>query len=175
MIESCKGNEGVTPMANKTSFTPDEWKLLMEGVTMAGIAVTAAEPSGIWGTLKESFSSAHAMVSGKSGQSELVKALVTDFETSDGRGIAREGLKEQLKNVKIGDVKAKSVDTLRQVGALLDAKAPDEAAAVKTWLMGISQSVAEASSEGGFLGIGGVKVSDAEKATLGEIKSALRI
>jgi hypothetical protein len=33
--------------------------------------------------------------------------------------------------------------------------------------------VAEASAEGGFLGIGGVQVSDAEKATLGDISKAL--
>jgi hypothetical protein len=33
--------------------------------------------------------------------------------------------------------------------------------------------VAEASSEGGFLGIGGVQVSDAEKATFGDIAKAL--
>jgi len=40
-------------------------------------------------------------------------------------------------------------------------------------LSSISQKVAEASSEGGFLGIGGVQVSDAEKATLGDIAKAL--
>jgi hypothetical protein len=33
--------------------------------------------------------------------------------------------------------------------------------------------VAEASTEGGFLGFGGVKVSDAEKATLADIAKAL--
>jgi hypothetical protein len=33
--------------------------------------------------------------------------------------------------------------------------------------------VAEAASEGGFLGIGGVQVSEAEKATLAEISNAL--
>jgi hypothetical protein len=33
--------------------------------------------------------------------------------------------------------------------------------------------VAEASAEGGFLGIGGVQVSEAEKATLGDISKAL--
>jgi hypothetical protein len=37
----------------------------------------------------------------------------------------------------------------------------------------ISQNVAEASSEGGFLDIGGVQVSDAEKATLADISKAL--
>jgi hypothetical protein len=46
---------------------------------------------------------------------------------------------------------------------------------VKTWLLGISQSVAEASKEGGFGGFCGVQVSHAEKATLTDIKSALKI
>jgi hypothetical protein len=35
---------------------------------------------------------------------------------------------------------------------LVDAKAPDDAAAFKGWLRQISQHVAEASKEGGFFG-----------------------
>jgi len=72
-------------------------------------------------------------------------------------------------------MKTKSVDSLRQVSALLAAKAPGDAAAFKGWLRQISQSTAEASSEGGSLFGGGVQVSDAEKATLGEISTALEI
>ena len=45
-------------MPDKSNFTPDEWKLLLESVMMAGIAVSAAEPSGLWGLLKESFAEA---------------------------------------------------------------------------------------------------------------------
>ncbi len=62
----------------------------------------------------------------------------------------------------------------RQVSALLDTKAPGDAAAFKAWLQKISQSTAEAATEGGGLfGLGGVQVSDAEKATLTEISTAL--
>ena len=39
-------------MTDKSNFTPDEWKLILESVMMAGIAVSAAEPSGLWGLLK---------------------------------------------------------------------------------------------------------------------------
>lgn len=39
-------------MTDKSNFTSDEWKLFLERVTMAGIAVTAAEPSGLWGLHK---------------------------------------------------------------------------------------------------------------------------
>ena len=40
-------------MPDNSNFTPEEWKLLLESVMMAGIAVSAAEPSGLWGLLKE--------------------------------------------------------------------------------------------------------------------------
>jgi len=70
-------------------------------------------------------------------------------------------------------MKDKCIDELRQVSALLAAKAPGDAAQFKSWLRQISQSTAEAVSEGGGLFGGGVKVSAAEKATLGEISTAL--
>ena len=44
-------------MADKSTFTGDEWKTLLESVMATGIAVTAAEPSGLWGLLQESFAS----------------------------------------------------------------------------------------------------------------------
>jgi len=34
-------------MTNKSNFTPDEWKVLLESTMAAGIAVTAADPSGL--------------------------------------------------------------------------------------------------------------------------------
>jgi hypothetical protein len=46
---------------------------------------------------------------------------------------------------------------------------------VRTWLASISRGVAEASKEGGFLGFGGVQVSDAEKATLDQVATALKV
>jgi hypothetical protein len=162
-------------MTDKSNFTPEEWKLLLESVMMAGIAVTAAEPSGLWGMLKESLASGSALaqtqLDPRSGP--LVKAVVADFETPQGQSIARGGLREKLAGRNPAELKAQCIETLRQAGALIDSKAPDDAPAFKGWLREISQHVAEASKEGGFLGIGGVLVSDAEKATLTEISSVL--
>ena len=62
-------------MADKSNFTPDEWKLLLESVMMAGIAVSAADPSGLWGLLKEGFASS----------SELVKAKMDPGRTRSSR------------------------------------------------------------------------------------------
>jgi hypothetical protein len=164
-------------MADKSNFTSEEWKLLLESVMMAGIAVSAADPSGLWGLLKEGFASSSELVRAKMapGANPLIKAVVADFDSAQGRAIARDGLKEKLKDLKPAEIPAKCIETLRQVGAVVDAKAPGDAAAFKGWLRQISQHVAEAATEGGFLGIGGVPVSDAEKATLKEISSALKL
>ena len=165
------------PMTDKSNFTPDEWKLLLESVTMAGIAITAAEPSGLWGVLKESFAGGTMLAQAKMDHNAnpLIKAVIAEFDTAQGRSAARDGLKEKLAGSKPADIKAKSIETLRQAGAVVDAKAPGDAAAFKGWLRQISQHVAEAAKEGGFLGIGGVPVSEREKATLTEISSALKL
>jgi hypothetical protein len=84
-------------------------------------------------------------------------------------------LKEKLRGLKPTEITAKCIETLRQAGAVLDAKAPGDAAAFKGWLRQISQHVAEAAPEGGFLCIGGLLVSDAEKATLAQISNALKL
>jgi hypothetical protein len=163
-------------MADKASFTKEEWTLLLESPIIAGMAVTAADPSGLWGLLKESFAGGSALTQAVTGANTnpLVKAVVTDFSTSEGRSAARDGLKAKFAASQAADLKKNSIDSLRQISALLDAKAPGDAAAFKAWLRQISQSTADAATEGGGLfGIGGVQVSDAEKATLAEISAAL--
>jgi hypothetical protein len=164
-------------MVDKSSFTPDEWKLLLESVMMASIAITAAEPHGLWGLLQESFAGGTELAKAKMdpGADALIKSVVADFGTTEGRGIARDGLKENLSGRKPAEIKAKCIETLRQVAGVIDAKAPADATAFKTWLRQISQHVAEAAKEGGFLGMGGVSVSEAEKATLAEISNALKL
>jgi hypothetical protein len=161
-------------MANKANFTPEEWTKLLESPMMAGIAITASEPSGLWGLLKESLSSGWALLEAKaSGPNELIKAVATDFGMSEGRSAARDGVQAKLSGSKPVEVRDKAIAALREAAAIVDAKAPGEAAAFKDWLKQIAQKTAEASSEGGFLGFGGVQVSEAEKATLAEIESAL--
>jgi len=162
-------------MADKSNFSPDEWKLLLESVMMAGIAVTAADPSGLWGLLNEGFASSSELMKAKMdpGANPLIKAVADDFATAEGQSTARDGLREKPTGRNPAEVKAQCVETLRQAAAVVDAKAPADAAAFKAWLRQVSQHVAEAASEGGFLGIGGVLVSEAEKATLTEISGAL--
>ncbi len=164
-------------MTDKTNFTKDEWALLLRSPMNAGMAITAADPSGLFGLLKESFAggAALAKVATDANANSLVKAVVADFQTSEGRAAAHDGLKAELANSKPDEIKTKTIASLHEVAALLAAKAPGDAAAFNGWLREISQKTAEAASEGGGLFGGGVQVSDAEKATLGEISRALGI
>ena len=164
-------------MADKTSFTKDEWALLLRSPMNAGMAITAAEPSGLFGLLKESFAGGAAIAQAATdpNANSLIKAVVSDFQTSEGRTAAHDGLKAELADSKPAEIKTKAIDSLRQVSTVLAAKAPGDAAAFKGWLRQVSQKTAEAASEGGGWFGGGVQVSDAEKATLGEISSALGI
>jgi hypothetical protein len=125
-------------MATKASFTPEEWQRLLDSPLLAGMAVTAADPSGLIGLVQEGFAASRA-----------------------------------LAEAKAADLKPKAIAALREVASLLDAKAPEDAQAFKSWLEDIARRVAEAAKEGGFLGFGGVQVSEAEKATLTEIAAAL--
>ena len=138
-------------MATKANFTPDEWKAILGSPMLAGMAVTLAEPSGLWGTMKEGMASGYAVLEAKrdAGANELAKALVADMETSEGRSAAQDGLKAQLTGKSPAEIKQQAIATLAQmrVGQTLDAKAPADAPAFKAWLRHVAEKVAEASTK----------------------------
>lgn len=162
-------------MANKDDFTPEEWTKLLDSILAAGLAVSATDPSGWWGTLKEAAAATPALAEAQRhpNSNELIKATVADFARSSDGSIS--AMRERFARAEPVECVQRSLESLREASAIVDAKAPDEAIAFKTWLRKISQQVAEASVEGSFLGFGGVRVSDAEKATLGDISKALGI
>jgi hypothetical protein len=164
-------------MADKSNFSADEWKAVMSSPMLAGMAVTLGEPSGLWGTMKESMASARALLETRSdpATSDLIKAILADIETSEGRAIAKEGLKSDLTGKSPAELKQQIVAKLVHVGGIVDAKAGAEAAGFKSWLKQVAEKVAEAASEGGFLGFGGVKVTEAEKASIADVAKALNV
>jgi hypothetical protein len=162
-------------MATKADFTADEWARVCASPMVAGTAITAADPSGVWGLLKEGMASSWSLLEARQNAqaNPLVRSVAEDFTTAEGRAAARTALQSRFKDSTLGGLKDIAIVELKAVSELLDAKAPDDAAAFKTWLQEVAQKAAEAGTEGGFLGFGGVAVSDAEKATLGEISAAL--
>jgi hypothetical protein len=126
--------------------------------------------------IQEGMANARALVEAKSdpGANELVRGVAEEFQSSEGRGMAQETLKKALTGKSPAKLKAQVLEHLAKTSRLLEAKAPGDAAGYKAWPEGITQKVSEAASEGGFLGLGGVKVSDTEKASIAEVAQALR-
>ena len=130
-------------MATKADFTPDEWKTLLQSPLLAGVAISAADPSGLIGMLRESMASARALLDAKADPNAdaLVKAVAGEFETSEGRGLAQDGVKAgTIPGAEDpADIVSKALDSLKAAAALLDAKGGPDAAPLKTWLAGVAK------------------------------------
>jgi hypothetical protein len=83
-------------MANKQSFTPDEWTKIAESVMMSGIAVSAAEPSGLLGMFKEAFASSSALAASKldpgSNERSGFQGMAAQHQPESGGGLIRRRL-----------------------------------------------------------------------------------
>jgi hypothetical protein len=159
-------------MTTKADYTAEEWELLMKAPFMAGMAIVAASPSGPIGVVKEMFAVGRVLVEGteESSTNELISALVSDVKAGHRPAASTESISS------VEEAKDLALKAYREVAALLARKAPAaEAEGFKRWLLTAAQRVAGASKEGGFLGLGGVRVSDAEQAALGEIAGALGV
>ena len=90
-------------MANKLNFLSEEWATLLESTTVAGIAVSAAEPSGLWGTLKEFLASSSALDAAKRDphSNELVAAVIAELETEEGQSKLHKALHKRFGKVRI--------------------------------------------------------------------------
>jgi hypothetical protein len=155
-------------MSTKADFSADEWDLLRSSPLMASILVVAASPSGPVGLIQESAAAGKMIVqTAQSAQTALLKALAEDLTQSMV-------IPKPPPGATPDKVQAAAAEILKRTSALLAQKATlEETAEIKQWLVKVAQATAEATKEGGFLGIGGTLVSDQEKTALATANSAL--
>jgi hypothetical protein len=157
-------------MASKSDFTPEEWKTIVAAAPMVGLAVTCTSPNGPWGVMKEMLSMGMAMAEmlQKGSSNPLIADLAADLK-------ARLTKPEPPKGIKDPELcKEMALQHVRAVNELLDRKVKDEEGdEFKKWLLTVARRVAEAANEGGIFGIGGERISDAEKNVLRQIAFAL--
>jgi hypothetical protein len=165
-------------------LTAQEWFTLVEGTGGAMGAVVAAQPSGMSGFDKE-MTAAHAAMQELAGQqwkSAFMAAFTGEILTgtreqdAEYQKFAEEQKQSQPRTTTSEAAVGRSLESIRGAVALVEGKFGAEAAAeYKQYLYTVSERVAAAAKEGGFLGIGGVMVSDAEKAALEQVKQTLGI
>jgi hypothetical protein len=144
-------------MTTKADFTDQEWEVVREAPTSAGMIVATAERGG---TFREAFSMAKAYTEARKqhGESELLDEIVSAKPDVDR---SRHGSVEELKQA--------SLQKVRDAVALVEQKAtPEELDEYRRFIHGLAERVGAAKDEAG-----GGPASDAEQAAIAEIDDAL--
>jgi hypothetical protein len=164
-------------MATKDSFTAEEWTLLRIAPSLVSVGITAADPSGLFGSVKEAVAGSNRMLEALSTnrELELFAALSADRSipgVPDVQQLLGDGTREQ----QLENFKAAALQQVSTAAELVARKATvAEAAAYRQMLVNIADTAAGAAKEGGFLGFGGVRVSDRERAFIAAVSRAVGI
>ena len=158
-------------------FSLEEWKLIESAPFLAGLSVALSDlRKGLFGAIKESLVPFEAITEAGTGASnQVVASVVASFKEMAAK---HERLQSPVSvaGKKPEEVKAEVATQLAKIPAILEGKVPpDQAEGYKKWLLDIAVKVANAATEGGFLGFGGERVSPAETAAINELASSLGV
>ena len=138
-------------MTSKASFNADEWAAIAAAPTLAAMYVSGADRGG---SISESLAAARAYAAARE---HATQGLMRDVLTSPpalNQAAAQE----------------RSLGKLRSAIRILERHTgDDEVNEYKRFVYAVAEAVAHAHREGGFLGIGGKPVSEAEQSALDEI------
>lgn len=167
-----------TSTSHEPSHEPlsaDETTTLLRAFVMAGMSVAAAKSSGAAGTVTEYVAIAEGFIAQieRHPHNSIFSALANDAARAEIERLLQQFNPE---TIKLHEIKPFALRRCDELADILDAKSsPAERAEVKQALLAVCQSVAEASKEGGFFGIGGTRVGLEEAAVIREVARALRV
>ena len=151
--------------ALRGKFSDADWRKVRMAPIAATYLVAKASPSRGMGAAKELGAAIDAVGTAIKGGSPT-SLLSTAF----GGGLTGEELSVLEKDAPSDDTVLRTISGAK---AAVAAQSPTEAAAYSAMLISVAENVANATKEGGFLGIGGKRVSDAEAAAVNAIRAAL--
>jgi hypothetical protein len=139
-------------MTKSTDFTPEEWEIVREAPTSAGMIVSTAERGG---SFREAFAMAKAYAEARKehGDSELLDEIVSQKPDVD-----------RTKAHSPEELRQHGLEHIREAVALVEQKGrPEELDDYRRFVVSLAERVAGAKSD----------VSEAESAAIAEIKQAL--
>jgi predicted house-cleaning noncanonical NTP pyrophosphatase (MazG superfamily) len=139
-------------MTGSADFSPEEWKIVSEAPTSAGMIVSTAQHGG---SFREVFAMAKAYTEARKehGDSALLDELVSHKPEMD-----------KTKAHSAEELKEHGLQRIREAVALVEQKAaPEELADYRRFIVSLAERVAGAKAD----------VSDSEKAAIAEITTAL--
>ena len=140
-------------MATRAMFTDDEWHSLQWAVTDTMTYLSMAD-KGFWDTFKEATAAAKFMAAAKSStDSPLVHDLAGDIKMGRDKVVAHD----------MADMAGEVAARVREAAGIVAAKAPDDLAAFKAFILGVARVTAEAAKG----------VDEHEAAAIDNLKAAL--
>lgn len=157
-------------MGMKDTFTAAEWDNLSRAPFFVSLAIGMSDPSGPFGRLKESKALSNSVTDAEDGShGELAKAVALEISR------CRPSRSELVGDASdIYDVQRQAISEIGAIGRLSE-KAGTDGAAFRRWLAAMAHSIADAATEGGFLGFGGERISAEEWSAIGQVRVALNL
>jgi hypothetical protein len=149
-------------MTTKSEFNGEEWETIAAAPAIAGLIVASAQRGG---TIRESFAMAKTYAEARREHTtgELVGEIVGAAPHVDTKEFSS---KEDLRTRGLGKI-SEAVELVRGKATM------DELVDYREFVLSVAQHAAEADKSGGFLGIGGERVTGQEETAIGDITTAL--
>lgn len=159
-------------MTTKTDFSEDEWTRITRAPFVAGMAISMSDPGGPIEIGKESVAMLRAATAPTSREQLVTEVALEISAASQHKQNPLKGYKPSKDDP--ASVLDQVVAELVAVRDIVAEKAtPAETEAFGLWLVDVAQAAAEAGKEGGFMGIGAVRVSDREETMLERLRGVM--
>ena len=163
-------------MTTRADYTDEDWIYITAAPIMAGMYISAVGDSGPIETVYKADVLAHVVgeLIHRGSANELIGSLIDELNSEQDQGI--ETLAVNAYDTKTLDtLQAATLDMVQKAAAVMSKAKREEAAEYKALVMSLSQRVAQAAKEGGFLGINGAPASEGVMQAIQEIGAALRM
>ena len=150
-------------MARRTDFTLEEWNTMRRAMIGAGVLVSVCDGGGT-DMIGEMMAVSQQLQAARAGHAnQLVRELanITRFRSDYRQGMS------------VAEFERIAIGAVRSAAATVAAKAPADAEAFAAFVVSVAEAAAGANREGSFMGIGGVRVTQAEAAAIIKVKEAL--
>jgi hypothetical protein len=160
-------------MTSKADFTEEDWTRLKRAPFLAGMAISLADPGGPIEAVKETAATLKTVVgtAENGGRGELVDVIAREV-VAEAR--QRQSPLAGFKPSKGATAGVEILDELAEVERIVSQNGtPEDAAAMRDWLLAVAQEAANAAKEGGFMGFKAERVSEGEQRMLDRLGEAL--
>jgi hypothetical protein len=159
-------------MTSKDDFTDEEWVRLKRGPFVAGMAISLADHGGPIEAVKETAATLKAVRAAEGGGRGQLPAAIAREVVAEAQ--QRKNPLGGFKPSKGANAGVEILSELGEVNRIVSEKAsPEEAAAVREWLLEAAQEAANAAKEGGFMGFHAERVSEGEQEMLDRLNQVL--